>query len=71
MVYGFEAILPTDLEYGAPRVRVYNDQASLKDAVDQLEEAREVALVHSTNYQKPYASTTIAMCGVRRSTSGT
>jgi hypothetical protein len=52
MVYGFEAILPTDLEYGAPRVRVYDDQASLEDAVDQLEEAREVALVHSTKYQQ-------------------
>ena len=22
MVYGFEAVLPTDLDYGAPRVRV-------------------------------------------------
>jgi hypothetical protein len=37
MVYGSEAILPTDLEYGAPRVRAYDDQgnqASLEDAVD-------------------------------------
>jgi hypothetical protein len=52
MVYEFEAILPTDLEYGAPRVRVYDDQASLEDAVDQLEEARDVTLVHSTKYQQ-------------------
>ena len=37
MVYGFEAILPTDLNYGAPRVRAYGEQgakASLEDAMD-------------------------------------
>jgi hypothetical protein len=53
MVYGSEAILLTDLEYGAPRVRAYNDQgnqASLEDAVDQLEEARDVALLHFAKY---------------------
>ena len=42
MVYGSEAILPTNLNYGAPRVRAYNEQgaeASLEDAMDQLDEA--------------------------------
>ena len=42
MVYSFEAILPIDLDYGAPRVRAYDEQGaktSLKDAMDQLEEA--------------------------------
>ena len=37
MVYGFKAILPTNLHYGAPRVRAYEEQgakASLKDAMD-------------------------------------
>ena len=37
MVYGSEAILPTDLDYRAPRVRAYHEQgveASLKDAMD-------------------------------------
>ena len=37
MVYGFEAILSTDLDYGAPRVRAYDEQgaeASLEDAMD-------------------------------------
>jgi hypothetical protein len=55
MVYGFGAILPTDLEYGAPRVRAYDDQGnqtSLEDDVDQLEKARDVALLHSTKYQQ-------------------
>jgi hypothetical protein len=28
MVYGSKAILPTDLEYGAPRVRAYIDQGN-------------------------------------------
>jgi hypothetical protein len=55
MIYGSEAILPTDLEYGAPRVKAYDDQgnqASLEDTVDQLEEARDVALLHSAKYQQ-------------------
>jgi hypothetical protein len=55
MVYGSEAILLIDLEYGAPRVRAYDEQgnqASLEDAVDQLEEARDVALLHSAKYQQ-------------------
>jgi hypothetical protein len=37
MVYGSEAILPTDLEYEALRVRAYNEQGnqtSLEDAMD-------------------------------------
>ena len=37
MVYGFEAVLRTDLDYGAPSVRAYDKQgaeASLEDAMD-------------------------------------
>ena len=37
MVYSSEAILPTNLDYGAPRFRAYDEQgaeASLKDAMD-------------------------------------
>jgi hypothetical protein len=55
MVYGSEAILPTNLEYRAPRVREYDDQgnqASLEDAVDQLEEAHDIALLHSAKHQQ-------------------
>jgi hypothetical protein len=53
MVYGSKAILPTDLEYGEPRVKAYDNQGnqtSLEDAMDQWEEARDVALLHSTKY---------------------
>ena len=37
MVYGSGAILPTDLEYGSPRVNAYNEEgsdAALEDAMD-------------------------------------
>jgi hypothetical protein len=43
LVYGAEAVLPTDLEYGSSRTRAYNNQsnqASREDSLDQLEEAR-------------------------------
>ena len=48
MVYGSEAILRTDLEYGSTRVKAYNEQgldAALEDAMDQLDEARDVVLL--------------------------
>ena len=37
LVYGSEAILPTDLDYGTPRVRAYDEQgakASLEDCMN-------------------------------------
>jgi hypothetical protein len=55
LVYGAEAVLPTDLEYGSPRTKAYDDrsnQTSREDSLDQLEEARDVALLHSARYQQ-------------------
>jgi hypothetical protein len=54
LVYGAEAILPTDLEYGSPRARAYNDQSNRRnqDSLDRLEEARDMALLHSAWYQQ-------------------
>ena len=55
MVYGSEAILPTDLDYGAPWVKAYSEQgneASLEDAMDLLDEARDIALLHLAKYQQ-------------------
>jgi hypothetical protein len=55
LVYGADAILPTDLEYGSPRTRVYDDrsnQTSREDSLDQLEEARDMALLHSARCQQ-------------------
>jgi hypothetical protein len=54
LVYGSEAILPKDLEYGALRIKAFNEkgkEASLEDALDQLEEAHDVVLLHSAKYQ--------------------
>jgi transposase InsO family protein len=55
LVYGAEAILPTDLEYGSSRTKAYDDQSNQtnrEDSLDQLEEARDVALLHSARYQQ-------------------
>jgi transposase InsO family protein len=55
LVYRFEAMLPTDVEYGSPRLRAYNEQnndAARENALDQIEEAYDVALLHSTRYQQ-------------------
>jgi hypothetical protein len=55
LVYGTEAILPTGLEYGSPRTKAYDDRSNQtirEDSLDQLEEARDVALLHSVRYQQ-------------------
>jgi hypothetical protein len=52
LVYGVETILPTDLEYGSPRTRAYDDRSNREDSLDQLEEARDMALLHSARYQQ-------------------
>ena len=54
MVYGSEAVLSIDLDYGAPRVEAYDKQgaeASLENAMDQLGEARNIALLRLAKYQ--------------------
>jgi hypothetical protein len=55
LVHGAEAVLPTNLEYGSPRVRGYDEdtnQRAREDSLDQLYEARLVALMHSARYQQ-------------------
>ena len=55
MIYGSEAVLLTDLDYGSPRVRAYDEagnQTSHEDAADQLEEARDMALLYSAKHQQ-------------------
>jgi transposase InsO family protein len=55
LVHGAEAVLPTDLEYGSPRIQSYDEDANQRareDSLDQLDEARLVALMHSARYQQ-------------------
>jgi transposase InsO family protein len=55
LVYGAEAVLPTYLEYGSPRVGSYDEdtnQRARKDSLDQLDEAHTMALMHSARYQQ-------------------
>jgi transposase InsO family protein len=54
MVHSLEAVLQTDIDYGSPQVRAYieeGNQAALEDAIDQLDEAQNVALLHCAKYQ--------------------
>jgi hypothetical protein len=44
-----------DLEYGSPRVKGYDEganQRASEDSLDQLDEARTVAMMHSARYQQ-------------------
>ena len=73
-VYGSEAILPTDLDCGAPRVRAYDQlraEVSLKDAMDQLDKAHDIALLRSAKYQQALCRYRNRQCEVGRLTLGT
>jgi hypothetical protein len=55
LVYGAEAMLPTDIQFDAPRVELYTEaevKETREDNVDLLEEAREQALSRSAIYQQ-------------------
>ena len=55
LLFGAEAVLPTDVRYSAPRVTAYVEldaQKALEDAQDLLDEARDVALARSAVYQQ-------------------
>jgi hypothetical protein len=55
LVYGAEAMLPIDLEYRSSRLKTYNEQnndTARENALDQLKEARDKALLHSARYQQ-------------------
>jgi hypothetical protein len=54
LVYGVEAVLLTDLEYGSPKLRGYEEdsnQRAREDSLDQIDKARDVAMMHSARYQ--------------------
>ena len=55
MVYGSEAVLPSDVHFEAPRVREYTEARStnaLEDDGDLLDEARDIAAARAAVYQQ-------------------
>ena len=54
MVYGAEAVLPSDIRHDSPRVTAYvetdNEQAR-QDPLDLLDEKRDLAAAHLVIYQ--------------------
>ena len=55
LTYGSEAVLPSDLDYGAPRVKAFDPETTVepqRDAIEVLEEARLATLHQSACYQQ-------------------
>ena len=55
LIYGAEAVIPTDVEFDSPCVVMYTEaeaKESRKDGVDLLEEACLLALSRSAIYQQ-------------------
>jgi hypothetical protein len=58
MAYGAKVVLPTDLQYGTPRVQAYQLGMVVEaqmDAIDLLEESRDAAVIRSAGYQQAHA----------------
>jgi hypothetical protein len=54
-VYGSEAVLPTDVTFGAPRVQHYEEgttEKTCKVDLDSIEEHRVAALMRHTQYEQ-------------------
>ena len=54
MVYGAEAVLPSDIHHDSPRVAAYieaNNEQACQDALDLLYEHRDLAAARSVIYQ--------------------
>jgi hypothetical protein len=55
LVYGAEAVLPTDVKFGSPRVLAFNEihqEDLIKDRLLHLEEARCQAALRAARYQQ-------------------
>ena len=55
LIYGAEAVIPTDIEFDSPRVTMYIEadaNEAREDGVDLLEEGRLLALSRSAIYQQ-------------------
>ena len=55
MVYGAEAVLPSDIRHDSPRVAAYveaGNETARQDALDLLDEARDLAAARSAIYQQ-------------------
>ena len=53
LAYRAEAVLPSDHDHGAPRVKAFDCDRAMEaqqDAVDLLEEAHETTIIRSARY---------------------
>jgi hypothetical protein len=55
LVYGSEAVLPTDIDFGAPRIQHYEEgtaEETRKVDLENVEEHRVVVLMRHTRYEQ-------------------
>jgi hypothetical protein len=55
LVHGAEVVLPVEITHEAPRIATYDESTSneaLRDDVDALDEARDIALARAMKYQQ-------------------
>ena len=55
LAYGAEAVLPSDIDHGAPRVKAFDRDRATKaqqDLVNLFEEAYETTIFRSAHYQQ-------------------
>ena len=63
MVYGAEAVLPSDIRHDSPRVTAYieaDNGTAWQDALDRLDEVRDIAAARSAIYSRIFIVITVA-----------
>ena len=66
LVYGAEAVIPTDIEFDSPRVTMYTEEEAeeaRQDGVDLLEEGRLLALSRPASTSRVCVDTTTGRSG--------
>ena len=64
LVYGAEAVLPTELKYGSPRIRAYDEDSQRAQRIDDvnfLEEIRCWRLCDQLATSKDFAAITVGV----------
>jgi hypothetical protein len=74
LVYGSEAVLPTDVAFGAPRIKFYEEgeaEQTRRIDFDSLEEQRLAAVMRQAHHDQHYVAIMIATLGKLPSTLAT
>ena len=67
MVYGAEAVLPSDIHHDSPHVAAYveeDNEKARQDALDLLDEERDLAIARSIHHKERHVTRRSVRCSI-------